>query len=404
MLRTMLRKTIVSTPSGPGRGALLLLALVLVAVLPAAAQEPGRTHTVKKGDTLWDIAGQYLTDPLLWPEIYRRNTTVVEDPHWIYPGEILQIDGGPAVAAVPAEDTPMPAQDSVAVQPDTQVAVIVVEPAEDSARISMEPVPDEYDPGKADMSMLFADTRLSQNLEAVISAYTDQPYRPLRRGEFYSSGFLTEGQVMPYGQFLGPVVPSQIASTRSRGSVTLYTEVMVTPPEGAQYSVGDTLLVVRRDRNIENYGDVIVPTGLIRVTDVSQPENRAVVLSSYGPMRSDQKVLPAEPFRDPGEVRPVPVTDGVSARVIASRNPQELKGPQDVIFLDMGSAQGLAPGDLFQFRSEPDGNGNEVILPSPMGVAQVVRVGERTSTARVLTVSQPSVDPGTLAVQAARLP
>ncbi|MGH7658337.1 MAG: hypothetical protein ACREL6_08880, partial [Gemmatimonadales bacterium] len=129
-----------------------------------------------------------------------------------------------------------------------------------------------------------------------------------------------------------------------------------------------------------------------------------VVLSSYGPMRSDQKVLPAEPFRDPGEVRPVPVTDGLQARVNASRTPQELKGPGDVIFLNMGSAQGVAAGDLFQFRSEPDGDGNEVILSSPMGLAQVVRVGGRTSTARVLSVSQPSVDPGTLAVQAARLP
>jgi LysM repeat protein len=48
-------------------------------------------HVVKKGDTLWDIAKTYLKDPFRWPEVFQRNTDVVENPHWIYPGEVIRI-------------------------------------------------------------------------------------------------------------------------------------------------------------------------------------------------------------------------------------------------------------------------------------------------------------------------
>ena len=56
-------------------------------------------YTVKKGDTLWDLASMFLQDPWYWPEIWQRNPQV-ENPHLIFPGDVLTliyVDGQPQI-------------------------------------------------------------------------------------------------------------------------------------------------------------------------------------------------------------------------------------------------------------------------------------------------------------------
>lgn len=60
---------------------------------PAVTPPPDRptTYVVKKGDSLWRIAGKVYKNPLKWPRIYRANQDKIKNPHRIYPGQVLVI-------------------------------------------------------------------------------------------------------------------------------------------------------------------------------------------------------------------------------------------------------------------------------------------------------------------------
>ncbi len=101
-MRNQLRKSITALAfavcSGLATGA---LAQVGSAALKADA--PDR-YVVVRGDTLWSIAGKYLSAPQRWPELWNMNKDMVKNPHWIYPGDVLVLDRSRGLLAL-ATDT-----------------------------------------------------------------------------------------------------------------------------------------------------------------------------------------------------------------------------------------------------------------------------------------------------------
>lgn len=70
------------------------LILTLLVSLQAYAVEikesAPEVYEVKKGDTLWQIAGMYLDKPWNWPYLWQKNTQII-NPHLIYPGDKIML-------------------------------------------------------------------------------------------------------------------------------------------------------------------------------------------------------------------------------------------------------------------------------------------------------------------------
>src|SRR3989442_13581164 len=83
-------------------------------------------------------------------------------------------------------------------------------------------------------STLFPYTTLFRSLRA----YANQPYRPLRRGEFYAAGFLSEQERLPWGLVLGATAVPAIPRLSQHTTATVFGQIARQPPQGAPEHLG----------------------------------------------------------------------------------------------------------------------------------------------------------------------
>lgn len=351
---------------------------------PPLAQLPS-THTVVAGETLWSLAQMYFNDPLLWPEIYRLNTAQIEDPHWIYPGEVLNVAGGGVAAdTVTAIAQGVPGADTVQVTPSDTIAADMT----DTTQALIEEPPPLGD--DAYQTIFDRPRGGAADVRDVLRTYADQAYRPLRRGEFYSAGFLSEGEHLPWGQVIGTTELQGIPRLTERTSATQFGRVVVQPPPHASYHVGDSLLIARIDRDEGDWGDVVVPVGVARVVEVARQQLLAEVVMQFGRIHDGHLILPLEPFKDPGEARPTPVSEGLRGGLIGQRDPHTIAIAQQLLFINRGRADGVVPGDVFQVYTGDAGAASEEVR----AVVEVVHTREHSCTALVLMIKNPQLVPG----------
>ncbi len=353
--------------------------------LQEQAQLPD-VHIVVEGETLWDLSDNYFGDPLLWPEIYRLNTLVVEDPHWIFPGEELRL--GPLDRSAVAVGVPV-VGDSGA--PET-AGQVVLQPGQPGYEPPPEgvPIPDALPtpgapppppPSETAPTVFARDTETRGGITSLRSP--GFWFRPVRRGEFYAAGFLTENQDLPWGRVLGAVGKETLRNLQSSSSALLFSEIEVEAPDGATYQVGDSLLVAVQTRNVSGWGKIVKPSGVAVVTELTDEGALAQVVLQFGHIADGQGALPLEPFMDPGTVVPVPVENGMDGQVVASRDVSPLPQQQDIMFIDRGRNDGVALGDVFAvIRTRAGG-----AAPDTIGILQIVHRRDESSSGILMFLS-----------------
>jgi LysM repeat protein len=381
------------------RSTLLALAAGLTAAQPIGSQEPtpppaaqGRTHTVVRGDNLWDLSQKYLGNPFLWPEIYRLNRDVVEDPHWIYPGEILRLpgDAGPDIAQAPSTEglaPTAPATQNESITAVDPAAPTVFSRSSEAIRASSTPVAGT---GVAGVVGVVTPPTVRAG-EALVAPYVDRQGGP--RG---------------YGRLLKSADLAGVAEASERYRFQAYDKVLISPPPGYVAPEGERYLAIRLGPVLQDQGQIIIPTGVVEVFESPRSGTGAVakVVRVFNEISATDRLIPLDTAGVGTTTRPVAVADGPSATIKWIYGEPVLPSMQNFIVLDVSSKNGVRMGDefiIYKPSAKPE-EGEPRERETLIAKAQVVRSTPYGATAVIIGQEQPSIKEGMTARVSAKMP
>lgn len=339
----------------------------------ASANPATVKHTVKPGDTLWDIAKYYLKDPFKWPEVFHANTDIVKNPHWIYPGQVLTIDAAAVKPEIAAQANP----DGVVVaQIQTRAQAPTVFSARESAAHG-----------------------------ELVSARSLPPALTVRPGEYQAAPYVVDDRTArAAGRVIGPVEEPALGLTSDAG-YRLYDRIYITVPADMHPGVGDSVLVANTEQSIVDVGQVIEPTGVLRIDSIGS-RNRVIasIVGQFGQIVAGEGIVPLGRSFESTTVRPVPGEYPLTAKLLWIQGSPRLPSVQTNVILGAGADKGVSLGDQFTLlNSGKYGDGISIPVTATATVT-VVRVSPTTSTAIVVHQTQPEIRTGMASRLTAKMP
>lgn len=330
-------------------------------------------HTVKQGDTLWDIAKFYLKDPFRWPEVFHANTDIVKNPHWIYPGQVLAIDG----AAV---------KDEVAARVDSTGFVVT--------RIQT----------RAQEPTVFSDG-VPRGAGGSFGSIQKAPALTVRPGEYAAAPYVVPSKrPLGAGKLLGGVDTPALGLNSDAG-YKLYDRLYVTPPAGTTLHVGDHVVVARTHDDLPDVGTIIEPTATLRIDSVAtRGPAIAEIVEQYGTVVPDQIIVSAGQSFEATTERPVGGEYPTSAKLLWIAGTPELPSLQTYVVLAAAQAAGVRPGDQFTVYDDQAAKRIPGVGPVATATVKIVRVTPVAASGIVVDQTQPQLRAGMSTRLTAKMP
>jgi LysM repeat protein len=335
-------------------------------------------HVVKKGDTLWDLAQFYLKDPFRWPEIFRRNTDVVENPHWIYPGEIIRIWGNEVkTEALARADSAGQVVSHVTTRPAPPPGVTTTPSDGSDLTVFASPL---------------SRAAAAINADVIGRSRAGMP----RRGEIEAAPYAErDGGPKGAGKLVSSVDRPGIKTTIVQARYQLNDDLYLDLPRGQVPRLGDLFMSYVLGPDLGQFGQVVIPTGILRIESVSSgPGAVARIIRQFGEIKLEQRVVPAPELPFPTGTLSA-VAGGLRGKVVYVHNEPVLPSIGHYVLISPSARNGISVGDEVTFID--NSTGREESDPAPpviAGVGQVVRVTPFAATAIIVRQAQPTIRDG----------
>jgi hypothetical protein len=229
----------------------------------------------------------------------------------------------------------------------------------------------------------------------------------VRAGEFLAAPYVErDGGPSGAGRVVASPEISAVAAERT-DRVGIKERVYFVPPKGDAPSIGDRYLVYALGPNLTGMGQVVIPTGVLRVIAAGRGKtaSTAIVDQAYGSIRLSQGVIRLPTMPALAGLTPSVTDMGTETKVVWILGEPVSATLQHYFVVDASARDGLKLGDRLTLYRPVKKIDDGITLPEePIASATVVRVTSYGVTAIVHDQNMPAIQQGTAARVSARMP